>query len=375
MALVDEVRAWLFEAALPLWGGVGVDRAGGGFVEELDLDGRPRELDYKRTRVTCRQIYVFSHAALMGWSDGAALSDHGYAFLRRAALDEGWARRLTPDGRLLDATIDLYDQAFVLFALAWRRKLTGEAEPVVLAHRLVDFLQARIRAANGLGYTHEHAPGGWRWQNPHMHLLEASLAMAEASGEERFLELAGEIVGLFRGYFFDGHTLAEYFAADLQRAPGEAGRSVEPGHMFEWAWILAQYQKLAGDVGAASEVRSLVANAEALGVDPASQATYNEITPGGQVSNAASRAWPNTERIKGALALAEIDGAGRFPQPAAAAARLLLDRYLNVTPRGSWIDLFDAQGAPVSRSAPASTLYHVALSFAEILRLAPRLAA
>ena len=65
----------MFESALPLWGDAGLDRKRGGFLEELGLDGRPTAASFKRTRVTARQIYAFSHASLLGWGPGDALAE------------------------------------------------------------------------------------------------------------------------------------------------------------------------------------------------------------------------------------------------------------------------------------------------------------
>jgi len=41
--------------------------------------------------------------------------------------------------------------------------------------------------------------------------------------------------------------------------------------------------------------------------------------------------------------------------------------------RGPWIDQFNEHGAPSLDTVPASTLYHVFLAFAEVLRVAPKL--
>ncbi|MGE3141852.1 MAG: AGE family epimerase/isomerase [Hyphomonadaceae bacterium] len=374
MPLFDDVRAWMFEAALPLWGEAGVDRVRGGFREELDLAGRPTSVDFKRVRVMARQIYVFSHAAVLGWKPGLALSAWGYAFLVEKAwlgADKGWARRLSASGAVIDPTPDLYDLAFVLFALSWRYRASGEADALARMHATLDFIEAHMRPAGGIGFLHEKPPIGPRQQNPHMHLMEALLAAYEASHDQRFLARAGELAALFRGKFFNGETLAEYFSDDLARAPAAQGRILEPGHHFEWAWILAQYQRLARD-DVHREAHALVRFAEAHGVDAATQVTFNQVRDDGAVLDRGSRAWPNTERIKGHLALYELGG----HDPRAAlegSARLLLDRYLAVTPRGSWIDQFDAAGRPLSKAAPASTFYHVFLAFAELLRAAPKL--
>jgi N-acylglucosamine 2-epimerase/mannose-6-phosphate isomerase len=115
-----------------------------------------------------------------------------------------------------------------------------------------------------------------------------------------------------------------------------------------------------------------VAFAERHGVDPASHATFNQVRDDGAPIDPASRTWPNTERVKAHVALYEL--LGRDPTvPVTQSTRLLLDRYLNATPPGSWIDNFDALGRPLAKTAPTSTLYHVFLAFAEVLRLEGRL--
>jgi mannose/cellobiose epimerase-like protein (N-acyl-D-glucosamine 2-epimerase family) len=189
----------------------------------------------------------------------------------------------------------------------------------------------------------------------------------EASREERFLDQASELVALFRRRFFDGRTLGEYFAADWSRDAG----ALEPGHHFEWAWILAQYQRFSGD-NVEQEAAALVDFAEAHGVDAALGMAFDTFDASGAPLQRTSRAWPNTERIKGHLALFELTG--RDPRPAvASASRLLLDRYL--LPYGAWIDRLNEQGEPAPGPAPASTFYHVFLAFAEVLRLEPVLRA
>jgi N-acylglucosamine 2-epimerase/mannose-6-phosphate isomerase len=369
-----EIRAWMFDKALPLWGSAGLDHEHGGFLEELDLAGRPTDVAFKRVRVTCRQIYVFSHASLLGWAQGSALAARGYAYLIEQAWqgpDKGWAKVLTRAGDVLDPTPDLYDQAFTLFSLAWRYRESRDPDALQRAHDTLDFIQRHMRPESGEGFWHQLPPTGPRVQNPHMHLLEASLAAFEATEDERFLEQAREVVELFQARFFDGRTLGEYFTEDWRRVPGEQGRVTEPGHQLEWAWILAQYQRLTGE-DVSREAEALVAFAERHGVDPASHATFNQVRDDGAPIDPASRTWPNTERVKAHVALYEL--LGRDPTvPVTQSTRLLLDRYLNATPPGSWIDNFDALGRPLAKTAPTSTLYHVFLAFAEVLRLEGRL--
>ncbi len=371
-----EIKAWMFDAALPFWGSAGVDHERGGFREELDLRGRPTAVPFKRTRALCRQVYVFSHASLLGWAPGASLSAQGYEYIAARAWlgpDRGWAKQLRADGGVLDPTPDLYDLAFVLFALAWRFKASSDAEVVGRARATLEFIDRSMRPVSGEGFLHQRPATPPRLQNPHMHLLEACLVAYEATGEEPFRRIAHELVDLFHRRFFDGRTLAEYFTDDWQRAPAADGHVIEPGHHFEWAWILASYQRLFG-TNLEPEVRALIAFAERHGVDEQTQVTFNRVRDDGVLLDGGSRTWTNTERIKGHLALFELTG--QDPRAAVAgSARLLLDRYLAVAPRGSWMDAFDADGQPIATAVPASTLYHVFLAFAEVLRLEPRLSA
>ena len=75
------------------------------------------------------------------------------------------------------------------------------------------------------------------------------------------------------------------------------------------------------------------------------------------------------EGIKGWLALEEFTGVD-----ASGAVQRSLDAlfawHLKHDVPGCWHDAFDADGRPLTSTVPASTLYHVFLAFAEVLRLA-----
>jgi N-acylglucosamine 2-epimerase/mannose-6-phosphate isomerase len=367
------IRHWMFACTLPFWAETGLDLKHGGPVETLTPDGaRSAGGNFKRTRVTCRQVYVYSHAELLGWTGARAAADCVYAFLTQRLWrgpDQGWPRTVDVRGDVLDPTPDLYDYAFALFALGWRYKVRRTTETLELAHLTLDLIEARFRHPAG-GFHSQLPPTLPRQQNPHMHLTEAMLVLGEASGDDRFFRVAAETTRLFKEKFAtpDG-VLREFFDDALAPAAGEEGRFVEPGHQFEWAWILAQHQKLTGADHTAI-VRALVGCAEARGVDPRTQATFNRVRDDGLALDRGSRTWPNTERIKGWIGLHELTGVAA-DQPVAGSAKLLFDRYLTGPfPEGAWMDAFDAEGRPASEVIPTSTLYHLFLAFAEILRCA-----
>jgi len=368
----DQVRSWMFEQALPFWARAGIDHIHGGYVEQLTLDGRDAGVAFKRTRVTARQVYVFSHAQVLGWDGGTDKAAIGIDFLINRTWqgpDKGFARMVSRRGEVLDPTPDLYDHAFVLFALAWRHRAQRDAQSRDWLHRTLDFIETHMDHHSGEGFWHEMPPTGWRVQNPHMHLTEACLAALEATGDKRFAEASAKLVQLFQKRLLDRSTgmLPEYFTDDWRRVAGEEGRLVEPGHMMEWAWILNQARKLIG-ADTADDIRGLVTRAERFGVDHASGITYNAIRNDGTPLDKGSRTWPNTERMKAAIALYELDGVDPAPVVDAAGG-LLLQRYLTRDPLGTWMDAFDANGNDAARVVPASTLYHIFLAFAEVLRI------
>ncbi len=365
-------EAWLFDKAVPAWLEGGLDLVHGGFVEALAHDGRDAALAFKRTRVTCRQIYVFAHAQSLGAQGTAPAIDHGLDFLLgRAWLgdDKGFARTVTRSGLVLDQTTDLYDHAFVLFALAWAHRATGRPDLPGWAIRTLDVIEKVLKRPDGCGFWSDSSRTGWLAQNPHMHMLEASLACLEQFGGDRFATLAHELVGLFRTRFIDHETgtLCEHFSADWSPAPDEPGRIVEPGHQMEWVWILGKCSALLGE-DLAAEQALLFASAEAHGLDPVTKAVRNKVRNDGDILDGGSRTWPNCERIKCAVALHE--GRARDPLPDfESAAGLLLGRYLAHPLPGLWFDHFDETGTPVAPDVPASTFYHLFFALAEMLRI------
>src|SRR5262249_31367105 len=65
--IVQALRQWTVARALPLWSDAGYDHVRGGFQEYLRPDGTPDPSATRRLRVQARQIYVYAHAAALGW--------------------------------------------------------------------------------------------------------------------------------------------------------------------------------------------------------------------------------------------------------------------------------------------------------------------
>ncbi|HEY2661469.1 MAG TPA: AGE family epimerase/isomerase [Caulobacteraceae bacterium] len=370
----EDVRRWMFDRALPFWSTTGRDGRWG-FVEHLTLDGTRAQVDYKRLRVQARQVYVYSHASLMGYAPGLAVAEAGWTFMKEHGwLEEGgWARRLGREGGIVDPTIDLYDQAFALFAIGWWVRASGDISALEWADRTLDAIDARLGRPDGRGWHAEAPAPAEAVQNPHMHMLEALLALYEATGADRYAVRALKVADLLRGVFFDAETstLAEYYDQDWRRMPGVRGRIIEPGHQFEWAWILRHATRLTG-VDFGDTARGLFTFAETNGVDPATGLTFDAVLDDGSPHDGRHRSWPQTEALKAHLAEIEFGGRPLDRRPAQITANLL-DRYLDRPLPGTWCDHLDDRGEMVADKVPASTFYHVFLAFSELLRLEPKL--
>ncbi|MBO1073134.1 AGE family epimerase/isomerase [Roseomonas marmotae] len=355
------LKGWLAGAAWPLWLAHGVDWQAGAFEESLTLDRLDCPLDYRRLRVAARQVYVFAQAHRHGLPRAAGAVELGVDFLRRRAAlpGGGYAWRFDRQGRVTDARIDLYDQAFVLLALSAATAILPAAALRGPAMALDDFIESAMAHPAG-GYVESLPPGLPRRQNPHMHLLEARLAAAEAFGETCFLERATPLVALFRERFLRGGALLEFFGEDWRAAEPAV---VEPGHHCEWIWLLHRHARLTrGPVPA--EAAILQDFVDRHGEDASSGALRDALAPDGRVLEAGARLWPQTERLK-SEALRRP-----FRPERLAAAEAALSAYLR--PDGLWHERRLPGGAFSTEAAPASSLYHLTCGILEAAALAPR---
>jgi mannose-6-phosphate isomerase len=365
-AAAGRLKAWLADAAYPVWAEVGFDPATGRFREKIAQDGVPLDLP-SRGRVPPRQIYAFSVAPSLGWTgDAAAVVRQGLqTFLRDHQRTDGLIRPLgSPDDGASDARpVELYDQAFALFGLAAAHPFVdGGLERAAIALRLA--IRAKLSHPAG-GFQAAWPPRTPLESNPHMHLFEACLAWAALSPDPAWQAMAEEIVDLARSRFIDPQrgVLREFFADDWRPAEGLPGRIVEPGHQFEWAWLLLQWSSATGDTDLRRTGLRLIELAETHGVDADRGVAVDALLEDHSLHAPTARLWPQTERLKAAALAARLTGDPAYWTMAARAAEGL-ELYFDTPVPGLWRDRMTADGAFVEEPAPASSLYHIVLAVA-----------
>jgi len=374
-AFSRDLNEWLNTAALPLWRDRGFDGPGGGLVETIDMQGQPTRAN-RRSRVQPRQVYCFAEAGRRGWSgDWQAVAENGLAYFDRVYLQPSgfYGALADADGKLIDPSFDLYNQAFALLAFAYLAQVFPErsAEMEERSNALRGRLEAHCKHPL-LGFEEDNPPRLPLCSNPHMHLFEACLASETVEGFDQvaWTNLADEIAALCMDYFIDRETgaLREFFDADWAPFPGDKGRIVEPGHQFEWAWLLLRWGERRGNADAIVKARRLFNIGEQYGLSPVRDVAIMTLLDDFSVADPIARLWPQTEWLKAAIrfaALSEGEERQRYIRSAERAAAALT-RFLDTPMRGLWRDKQTEDGVFIEEPAPASSFYHILCAIYEL---------
>lgn len=358
------LATWLRQAALPVWSSLGQNEMGA-FEEVLALDGR-RIATSRRARVQARQLQVYAEAGRQGWQGPwKAVVESGLVHLSSAyRRPDGQIRTLlAADGAPLDATAMVYDQAFLILALACISSVTEDLALEVEAAGIRDLLMQGADAKGGLKEAGSHP----YQSNCHMHLLEAALAWEDVGGGDHWTALADQIVHLARTHFIDVETgnLREYFDSNWRPAAGADGWLVEPGHQFEWAWLMARYGRSRKDTTVIGDAWRLY-EAGLKGVDPKRGIAMDAMNIDGSVRSPRSRLWPQTEWLKASLIFAALGDDARRVHCLDQAAHAQRALWLYLTPQGLWHDKMLENGIFIDEPAPASSFYHIMAAYVQI---------
>ena len=341
------VEDFFIHQALPFWWEHGRCARTGSWFEGMGFDGQPLAKTVRRGRVWPRQIFAFGMAYRLGlFTDDKELeklTENTRYLLRTSRLDDGqFAGALDATGQPTGEPALLYDLAFYALAGAELAR-QGIKEGFELAETAFAEIDMRFRDSQSGGYHADHrkadAP---KLANPHMHLLEASIAWYEATSDAGAADRMTEILSLFRTHFLrdDGHV-REALTADY--GPLERGW-IEPGHGFEWAYLYRQAEQCLGNDG--TSVSRLI-------VEASEGTLLNGLAPnrvGEQPSQ--FRLWPQLERLR------IIHTA--FPSQDISPILKQLDRlYFSHGPAWGWNDEVDQNRQAISQYVPASMVYHL----------------
>jgi mannose/cellobiose epimerase-like protein (N-acyl-D-glucosamine 2-epimerase family) len=142
---------------------------------------------------------------------------------------------------------------------------------------------------------------------------------------------------------------------------------VEPGHHYEWVWLLLRQARFADQPELKEYCRKLYATSHAFGHARGTDAVCDSMAPDGSEMLGTARLWCQTEALKAGL-LARAEG---LPGDETLFIRMLdviFNRYLTTPTPGGWYDQIDPNGRVISKHMPTSTFYHVFCALVEYLR-------
>lgn len=355
-AAAAALQAHYASTVLPIWRGSGFNGALHLPYEAVGAqDHAPLPVNRYRAMACARQLFVFSQAG------DAAHAGHLFRALRRYFHDDkhgGWIYSVDAQGAPLDTTKDLYTHAFVIFACAHYAAATGDREALRIIDETTSLIQARFAAPDALLYAAMDAdfsaPRTGPLQNPLMHLTEAYLAAYETTGEPGYESAVAELAGAVARHFIHAPT-----GAIAELPIGSADNRLEPGHQFEWFYLV----KRAGPVVAASGLEGDLTRAfdfaQRHGVDRATGGVCAALDETGAVKDATQRIWAQTEYLR---ALATRGRAEDLETLALQAPRFQA-RFLH--PRG-WHECVTPEGEVARGDMPSTTPYHLATAYASL---------
>lgn len=245
-------HAWLTTEALRLLDFARAARLPQGFGN-LDDAGRLPRGALAETLNTARMTHSFALAHLQGVPGCDGLVAHGVAALQgplRDALHGGWFAH--PEGHGGDGKA-AYLHAFVALAASSAR-VAGVGEAQALLREASEVIEQRFwREEEGAlleSFSHDWQQAeAYRGANSNMHGVEAFLALADVTGDTRWLQRALRMVQrlILVQAAGDGYRVTEHFDAHWQPVPdynrdnpGDGFRpyGTTPGHAFEWARLL-----------------------------------------------------------------------------------------------------------------------------------------
>lgn len=229
----------------------------GGGSYYLGDDGTPWKERSRETWITSRMAHVYSIGTFLGHEGSEELADAALKGLRGELHDDangGWYAGLTSDGSILP-TKQCYAHAFVILA-ASSGVLAGRPGAEELLREALETYDLRFwNEEEGLSCdtwnTEFTELDDYRGLNANMHTVEAFLAAADVTGDEKYRARAGRIIDRVAVWAKDNNwRIPEHFSkdwiADLEcnkERPDDPFKpyGATPGHGIEWARLITQW--------------------------------------------------------------------------------------------------------------------------------------
>lgn len=347
----------------------------------LGDDGTPWKTRNRDTYETCRMPHVYTIGKYLGHEGSEELIDAAIKGLRGAAKDKengGWFSSVTPDGGHVENKL-CYVHAFVILA-ASDAVLAEYPEGKELLRDALDtydryFWNEEAGMACDTWNTEFTVLDPYRGLNANMHTVEAFLAAADVTGDERYRVRCGRIIRHVIGWASDNEwRIPEHYTSnwepDLEcnkAHPDDQFKpyGATPGHGLEWArlimqWALSTYkkekEKTAPYIEAAEKLFDRAVE-DGWNADGAPGIVYTTDWDGKPVVHDRMH-WVLAEAINTSAVLWHVTGKQKYAEAYAEFMEYLDEKVLDHE-NGSWFHQMDRNNVPGNTVWPGKPdLYH-----------------
>ena len=352
----------------------------GGGSYYLGDDGTPWKERNRETWITCRMIHVYSIASFLNHRHSEDLIDAGLKGLLGELRDEkngGWYAGLTADNKIVPNK-QCYAHAFVILA----------ASSAVLAGRpgAKELLDAALALYDQYFWNEEEGLSCDTWNteftvlddyrgiNANMHTVEAFLAAADVTGDEKYRERAGRIIAHVAEWAKgNDYRIPEHFTKEWEpdlecnkEKPDDQFKpyGATPGHGLEWARLIIQWavftykdsENISKYTGLAEKLYNRAVK-DAWNADGAPGIVYTTDWEGNPLVHDRMH-WTLAEAINTSAVLYRVTGKSRYAEDYAEFMKYLDEKVLDHE-NGSWFHQLNQKNEVIGTVWPGkSDLYH-----------------
>jgi mannobiose 2-epimerase len=378
----------LNEVILPFWTSHVIDHSQGGFIGQIDHDGREKTGQSKGIVLNARILWTFS--AIYRYHRDPLyleLATRAYRYIEdhfKDPVHAGYVWSLHPDKRIHNDKKQVYAQAFVIYAMTEFAAASGNKEALETAFSLVRLIEDKSfdRVRNGYMEAFSREWGEIadlrlsdldmnekKTTNTHLHIIEAYTRLYAFQPESFLKERILNLLHLFTDIIVqDDHHLGLFY----DDAWNLKSDDISFGHDIEAAWLLYEAALASGEKQAIERM-SVLSVDMATAVLPAINKEGGLIHEGNRHDAPVSGElewWAQAEAIVGFIHCYRITGDEAWLDRAVAVSRYIEEYFIDHE-HGEWYYRVDAAGSPITSYEKAGFWkcpYHTARMCLEILR-------
>lgn len=352
----------------------------GGGSYYLGDDGTPWKERNRETWITCRMIHVYSIASFLNHRHSEDLIDAGLKGLLGELRDEkngGWYAGLTADNKIVPNK-QCYAHAFVILAASSAVLAGRPGAKELLDEALALYDQYFWNEEEGLSCdtwnTEFTVLDDYRGINANMHTVEAFLAAADVTGDEKYRERAGRIIAHVAEWAKgNDYRIPEHFTKEWEpdlecnkEKPDDQFKpyGATPGHGLEWARLIIQWavftykdsENISKYTGLAEKLYNRAVK-DAWNADGAPGIVYTTDWEGNPLVHDRMH-WTLAEAINTSAVLYRVTGKSRYAEDYAEFMKYLDEKVLDHE-NGSWFHQLNQKNEVIGTVWPGkSDLYH-----------------